>query len=141
MRRTNRGRIFLSACGTALCVPALLGLGYAPNLAVAIGFMILFGLGFGMFDTNNMPILCQVAARPYRATGYGIMNLVSFTTGAGVTWIMGRMRDLGISLSIAFIIYAGIVACAAVLVLFIRPRDSLELEPPWEDEAARRRPS
>jgi MFS family permease len=128
MRLSQRGRIYTSACGTALCVPALLGLGYAPTLSVAILSMMLFGLGFGLFDTNNMPILCQVIPRPYRATGYGIMNLVSFTAGAGVTWLMGRLRDQGISLSLAFILCAGVVAAAAVLVLFIRPRDPRELE-------------
>jgi MFS transporter, Spinster family, sphingosine-1-phosphate transporter len=128
MRRTERGRIYLSACGTALCLPALLGLGFAPTLSMAILFMMLFGLGFGMFDTNNMPILCQVIPRPYRATGYGIMNMVSFTAGAGVTWLLGRMRDQGISLSVAFLLCAGIVAAAAVLVLFVRPRDARVLE-------------
>ena len=48
MRLSQRGRIYTSACGTAMCVPALLGLGYAPTLSVAILFMMLFGLGFGL---------------------------------------------------------------------------------------------
>jgi len=130
MQVTPRGRIYLSACGTALCVPALLGLGYAPTLSAAIFFMALFGLGFGMFDANNMPILCQITRREYRATGYGVMNLVSISTGAAVTWAMGAMRDKGISLSVAFIVSAAIAAASALLVLAIRPRPAHELESP-----------
>jgi MFS family permease len=61
MRRTARGRIYTSALGVLLLVPALLGLGYAWSLAAAIGFMILFGLGWGFFDCNNMPILCLIS--------------------------------------------------------------------------------
>ena len=61
MRKTGRGRIFTSALGVSLLVPALLSLGYASSLGVAIAAMILFGLGWGFFDCNNMPILCQIA--------------------------------------------------------------------------------
>jgi MFS family permease len=128
MRFTPRGRIYLSASGMVLCVPALLGLGYASSLSTAILFMMLFGLGFGMFDANNMPILCHIVPRGYRATGYGIMNLASFTIGGLVTLAMGAMRDRGISLSVAFILCAFIAAIAAVVVLFIRPRPPAELE-------------
>ncbi len=126
VRASLRGRIYVSALGSAVCVPALLGLGYAPALPAAIASMVLFGLGFGMFDTNNMPILCQIVRREYRATGYGFMNLVAFTTGAGVTWAMGAMRDHGISLSVAFSLSSAIAALAALMVLLIRPQPNLE---------------
>ena len=81
MRRTTRGRVFTSALGVLLLVPALLGIGYAWSLPAAIVFMILFGLGWGFFDCNNMPILCQIARPEHRATGYGFMNLVSISVG------------------------------------------------------------
>jgi len=61
MRTTPARRIFASAIGVFLCVPALLGLGFAWSLGAAIAFMLLFGLGWGFFDCNNMPILCQIA--------------------------------------------------------------------------------
>ena len=122
MRASIRGRIYTSALGTALCVPALLGLGFAPSLAVAISGMILFGLGFGFFDANNMPILCQLVRPQYRATGYGVMNLVSIGTGAGVTWALGALRDRGIGLGIAFSLCAAMAALGAGLILCVRPR-------------------
>ena len=48
----------------------------APGFPLAIGCTVVYGLGFGMFDANNMPILCQVAPPRFRATGYGVMNFV-----------------------------------------------------------------
>jgi hypothetical protein len=42
---------------------------------------VLFGIGWGFFDSNNMPILCQITRPDLRATGYGIMNLVSISCG------------------------------------------------------------
>ena len=123
MRTNRRGRIFTSALGTALCVPALLGLGFAPSLGVAIGGMALFGLGFGFFDANNMPILCQVVRPEYRATGYGVMNLVSIGLGAGVTWALGAMRDHGVPLGVAFALSALASGLAVLLILRVRPVD------------------
>jgi MFS transporter, Spinster family, sphingosine-1-phosphate transporter len=125
-----RGRIYTSALGTALCVPALLLLGFAPSLPVALIGMVMFGLGFGIFDCNNMPILCQLVRPEYRATGYGIMNMVSISTGAGVTWAMGAMRDRGISLSIAFTLSAIVAAIGALSILFARPREERTLVQP-----------
>ena len=89
-----------SAC--FLLVPALLSLGYAWNLGVAIAAMILFGIGWGFFDCNNMPILCQIARPEHRATGYGFMNFVSISVGAGATVLLGWMRDHGVKFSVAF---------------------------------------
>ena len=123
MRTTVRGRIYTTALGTALCVPALLGLGYAWNIGAAIGFMVLFGIGWGFFDCNNMPILCQIARPEHRATGYGFMNMVSIAAGGGATVALGWMRDEGISFSVAFALCAAVSAFSAIAVLFIRPTD------------------
>ena len=122
MRRTNRGRIYTSALGVLLLVPALLGLGYAWSLDVAITAMILFGLGWGFFDCNNMPILCQIARPEHRATGYGFMNLVSISVGAGATVGLGWMRDHGIKFSVAFAVSAAVALLSAGLILLVKPR-------------------
>ena len=121
MRRTNRGRIFTSAAGVLLIVPALLGLGYAWSLGAAIAFMILFGLGWGFFDCNNMPILCQIARPEHRATGYGFMNLVSISVGAGATLALGWMRDHHVKFSMAFAISAAVALLSAGLILLVKP--------------------
>lgn len=129
MRKTGRGHIFASAAGVLLMAPALVGLGCAWSLGAAILFMILFGLGWGFFDCNNMPILCQIAAPEHRATGYGFMNLVSISVGAGATVLLGWMRDHGIKFSAAFMVSALIAVVSAGLILLVKPRTDILQEP------------
>ena len=122
MRRTNRGRIYTSAFGVLLLVPALLALGYAWTLPVAIAAMILFGLGWGFFDCNNMPILCQIARPEHRATGYGFMNMVSISVGAAATVALGWMRDHHVKFSVAFAVSAAVALLSVGLILLVKPR-------------------
>lgn len=127
MRTNPRGRIFVSAIGTALIVPAMFGVGYAPQtgqLWVAVTFLILFGLGWGFFDSNNMPILCQIARPDLRATGYGIMNLVSISAGGFADKGFGIMRDRNIPLFGIFSVFACTAVVSVLLVLLIQPRDT-----------------
>ncbi|OHB76514.1 MAG: MFS transporter, partial [Planctomycetes bacterium RBG_16_64_10] len=122
MHSTPRGRIYVSAVGTALCIPALFGVGYAPTLGVAIAFLVLFGLGWGFFDANNMPILCQIVRPELRATGYGIMNMVSISVGGWATKRIGALRDAGTPPSVIFTSCAVATAISVALVLCIRLR-------------------
>ena len=127
MRRTIRGRIYTSAIGMMLIVPAMFGVGYAPEtgmLWVAVVFLIIFGLGWGFFDGNNMPILCQIARPSLRATGYGIMNFVSIGCGGLADWGFGVLRDREVPLFGIFSAFASLAILSAVLVLLIRPRDT-----------------
>ncbi len=121
MKRTVRGRIFTSAIGMVLFLPALFTVGNAPTLAFAIGGLIVFGLGWGFFDCNNMPILCQIARPEWRATGYGIMNLVSISFGGFGDWIFGALRDQHVSLNVIFGAFAGVALLSVFIVLRIRP--------------------
>jgi MFS family permease len=124
MRHTDRGRIYVSAIGMALIIPALFGVGNSPQLGsfgLAIFSLILFGVGWGFFDTNNMPILCQIARPELRATGYGIMNFVSISCGGLADWGFGLMRDRGVPLNAIFGVFATACIVSVVLVLLIRP--------------------
>jgi MFS family permease len=125
MRRNARGRIYVSALGMSLIVPAMFGVGYAPQtgvLGVAVAFLVLFGLGWGFFDSNNMPILCQIARPELRATGYGIMNLVSISCGGFADWGFGLLRDRHVPLFGIFSVFASAAVISIFLVLLIRPR-------------------
>lgn len=122
MRKSERGRIMVSAIGMVLIVPAMFGVGNAGTLTIAIAFLILFGLGWGFFDCNNMPILCQIVRPELRATGYGIMNLVSISCGGFADWGFGILRDRQVPLNITFSIFASAAIISIVLVLLIRPR-------------------
>lgn len=121
MKHTNRGRIFTSAIGMALFLPALFGVGNAPTLTLAIAGLIIFGLGWGFFDCNNMPILCQIVRPESRATGYGIMNLVSVTCGGFGDWAFGALRDRHVPLNAIFGAFAGLALLSIFIVLMIKP--------------------
>jgi MFS transporter, Spinster family, sphingosine-1-phosphate transporter len=121
MRRHERGRIFVSAIGMSLIVPAIFSMGNAGTLAVAVAFLSLFGLGWGFFDGNNMPILCQIVRPQLRATGYGIMNFVSISCGGLADWGFGTLRDRDVPLSRIFGIIASAAIVSVLLVLLIQP--------------------
>ena len=125
MRRTIRGRIYVSAAGMCLIIPALFGVGNAPTLTVAILFLVLFGLGWGFFDCNNMPILSQIVRPELRATGYGVMNLVSISCGGLADWGFGALRDRQVPLNVIFGAFAATAVVSVVLVLLIRPKPEL----------------
>ena len=95
VQKNLRGRIYTSAIGLTLTVPALLLLGLGHSVVTVVGAGILFGVGYGMFDTNNMPILCQFIPQRSRATAYGIMNMTGVFAGALVTTLMGSWKDSG----------------------------------------------
>jgi len=128
MRRNIRGRIYVSAMGMAFIVPTLVGVGRAQTLGIAILFLILFGLGWGFFDCNNMPILSQIVRPKVRATGYGIMNMVSISFGGLGDWWFGILKDKQVPLEKIFDRFAAIAVVSAVLVLLIRPRSSEDLQ-------------
>lgn len=121
-RTQPRARTFVSAMGVALIAPAIFGVGHAGTLTVAIVFLALFGLGWGFFDGNNMPILCQIVRPELRATGYGLMNLVSISCGGLADWGFGAMRDAQVPLNVIFTAFAGTAVVSVGLVLLIRPR-------------------
>ena len=125
MRRTVRGRIYVSAAGMCLIIPALFGVGNAGTLTAAILFLALFGLGWGAFDCNNMPILSQIVRPELRATGYGVMNLVSISCGGFADWGFGALRDRQVPLNVIFGAFAGTAVLSVGLVLLIRPKPQL----------------
>lgn len=118
----TKGRIYTSAIGLALTIPALLLIGIGHSLVHIMGAAILFGVGFGMFDGNNMPILCQFVTSGYRATAYGILNMSGVFAGAVITDLLGRSTDAG-NLGQSFAMLAGIVLVAIIIQLsFLRPK-------------------
>jgi len=125
MRSNIRGRIYISAIGMSMIIPAMFGVGNAGTLAVAVCFLLLFGLGWGFFDCNNMPILCQIVKPDLRATGYGIMNLVSISCGGAADWGFGALRDHHVPLNMIFGVFATVALISVVLVLLIRPKPEL----------------
>lgn len=112
-----RGRIYTSAIGLSLTIPALLLLGYGDTLFHIMTAAFCFGFGFGIFDANNMPILCQFVPARLRATAYGFMNMVGVFSGALVTDLLGRSTDAG-NLGKGFAMLAVLVLVAVIIQLY-----------------------
>ena len=127
VRKNIRGRIYTSAIGLAMMIPALVFIGLGSGLVSAIGAGVCFGVGYGMFDTNNMPILCQFVSSRHRATAYGIMNMTGVFFGALITQVLGRWADNG-NLGLGVALMAAALGIALLLQLTVlRPTtDNLE---------------
>ena len=125
VKRSLRGRTFVSAIGMSCIVLAIFGVGNAGTLKVAVLFLMLFGLGWGFFDGNNMPILSQIVWPQLRATGYGIMNFVSISCGGVADWGFGKLQDRQVPLNVTFGIFASAAILSIVLMLLIQPKAEL----------------
>ena len=122
VQKNLKGRIYTSAIGLSLTIPSLLLLGFGSSLIHVIGAGVCFGIGFGMFDANNMPILCQFVSAKYRATAYGVMNMTGVFAGAYITNLLGKSTDAG-NLGKDFAMLAVIVFVALIVQLaFLRPK-------------------
>ncbi len=120
--RNVKGRIYTVSIGLLMMVPALLCIGYGTSLAAVVLGAVLFGLGFGFFDANNMPILCQFVSSRNRATAYGMMNMCSVFAGAAVTNLLGKSMDTG-NLGRDFALLSVLVAFTVILILVcLRPK-------------------
>ena len=94
------------------------------SLFHVIGAAFCFGFGYGMFDANNMPILCQFVSAKHRATAYGLMNMTGVFAGAFITDFLGKSTDAG-DLGKDFAMLSGVVLVALIIQFyFLRPKSN-----------------
>lgn len=89
------------------------------NSLISVVLAILcFGIGYGFFDTNNMPILCQFIPSRQRATAYGFINMAGVLGGAAITTLLGNL-----SLGFGFALLGGVTVLSLVIQLVaLRPK-------------------
>ncbi len=122
VQKNLKGRIYTGVIGLSLTIPALFLLGYGTGFVSVLCGALCFGLGFGIFDVNNMPILCQFVSPRYRATGYGLMNLAGISAGAFITNFLGQSIDDG-NLGRDFVLLSGVVLIAIIFQLtLLKPK-------------------
>ncbi len=126
-RRNLRGRIYTSSIGLTMMIPALVLMGYGSTLVAAIGAGLLFGLGYGLFDANNMPILCQFVPSRSRATAYGIMNMSGLFIGALATDFLGKLAQEG-HMGDGFVLMAAALCLSLFAQLFVLRPTTLNKE-------------
>lgn len=117
-----KGRIYTSAIGLSMMIPSLVLIGLGSNIYAAGGAALLFGLGYGLFDANNMPILCQFVGPRSRGTAYGIMNMSGLFIGALATDLLAYLANEG-HMGAGFALMGGVLALAlAAQLLFLHPK-------------------
>ena len=122
VKRNVKGRIYTSAIGLAMMIPALVLIGLAHNAVLSVAAGLFFGVGHGMFDANNMPILCQFVSSRQRAMAYGFMNSVGVIMGAITTQLLGGLAEK-VGLGMCFAFMGVILVVALVLQLAVlRPK-------------------
>ena len=121
-----KGRIYTSAIGLGMTIPSLLLLGLGHDVVSLVCAGLLFGVGYGMFDANNMPILCQFISAKHRGTAYGIMNMVGVCAGALVTQVLGSWTDQG-SLGTGFAMMSVIVLVVlGIQLTCLKPKANID---------------
>ena len=118
--RHVKGRIWVQSAGLAAAAPFLFLIAVANAQALLIAALLMFGIGRGIYDSNAMPVLCQIAPAQYRATGYGVFNFVSCMVG-GITAAAAGYLKSAIGLGLAFQFAAAILIAAALVLLTVRP--------------------
>jgi hypothetical protein len=110
------------AIGFWVACPFLFIAAITDTLPVAIGGLIVYGLGRGFFDANHMPILRQAIDERYSATGYGFLNFTSCAAGGGMIYVGGRLKDAQVDLGHVFQFAAIALGVVSFLLLAVKPR-------------------
>ena len=122
VQRNMKGRIYTGVIGLGLTIPALFLIGYGHGLIMIVAGAVCFGLGFGIFDVNSMPILCQFVSSRYRATGYGLMNLAGISAGAVITNELGKALDAGYMNTVFAAMIAAVVLAIVLQLTVLKPK-------------------
>ena len=118
VQKNVRGRVLTSCIGLALIVPSLIFMGLGDSLVAVVLAILCFGIGYGFFDTNTMPILCQFVPSRQRATAYGFINMSGVLGGAAITTALGNL-----SLGTGFALLGGVTVLSLLIEFFaLRPK-------------------
>ena len=122
VKRNLRGRIYTSAIGLGMMIPSLILIGLSHNAIGTVAVCLFFGIGYGMFDANTMPILCQFIPARLRASAYGVLNMTGVFACAIITQVLGEWAVKG-NLGLGFAYMSLIIAVAIILQLtLLRPK-------------------
>jgi MFS family permease len=120
-RTSDRARALTPAIAFLFSGPCLIAAASTGVLPLAIGGLIVFGLGRGAIDANQMPLVRQLVGAPVSATAYGLLNLTSTAAGGIMVYIGGALLDAHIDLARIFQAAGAGVIVAGLILLMIRP--------------------
>lgn len=121
-RKNPRGRILVVVIGMCIAGPCVFLASISPVLSLTIIAFLGYGLTKMFGSSNLMPVLTTVVDPRYRATGYGMLNLVSTILGGIGLYAAGAMRDLHINLDILFRAAALMLLICGFMFYLVKPR-------------------
>jgi MFS family permease len=128
--RTNgRARMFVTSIGLFCAVPGILLAATTNVFVLAILGLVIYRLFSAFFNANLMPVLCEIADPRYRATGYGLLNLVASVSGGVGIYFSGMVRDWKFDLQNILVLGAGGLLICAVAFYFIKPGRIIKSSP------------
>lgn len=127
-QKTNPyARMLVPMIGFAVAAPCVFMIGFAQLLWITVTLFLIYGFARMFIDCNLMPMLCMVIDGRYRATGFGIINMVTVFAGGVSTYAAGALRDAHVGLDAIFQ-YAslGLVLCVGLLFLVLQKAKKME---------------
>lgn len=119
--RAPKGRVWTQTAGLLAAAPFLFLVGFTGSPAVLIASLSVFGVGRGIFDSNAMPVLCQIARPELRSTGYGLLNMAGTLTGGVVAMVGGALKStLGLGGMIQIAGFLLLIGCLLLLRVPVR---------------------
>lgn len=117
-----RARAYVPAIGYCVVAPCLFLAMSTDLLPLAIGGLVVFGLGRGFFDANHMPVLRVIVDERFSATGYGFLNFVGCMTGGVMIFASGWLKDAKVDLSLVFQVSAVGLFLVGLMLFTLRQR-------------------
>lgn len=125
-RSHPKGRLLVPIIGLVVAAPAVFLASSTQVLPLAIIGFTTYAFTRTFLDANMMPILCLIVDQRYRATGYGIINMVSVSIGGMGIYAGGAIRDAHLDLSTLFRIGSVALLISAALLYKVKPSVDME---------------
>lgn len=120
-KKNPLARVIVPLIGLAFAAPAIYAGSVSTVLGITVATFAIYALTSKFTDTNMMPMLYLIVDKRYRATGYGILNMLSTIIGGLGVYVAGAMRDSQIGLSSVYQVSAiALVVCMGILFLVLK---------------------
>ncbi|MGI6572660.1 MAG: MFS transporter [Fermentimonas sp.] len=120
-KKNPLARVIVPIIGLMFAIPAIFSGSLTTVLGITVVAFAVYALTSKFTDSNMMPMLCLIVDHRYRATGYGILNMMSTIVGGVGVYVAGAMRDAKIGLSLVYQTSAiALIVCVGFLFLVLK---------------------
>lgn len=109
-------RMLIPIVGLAIAAPSIFAASYVSLIIPAIIFFMCYAFSKMFTDSNLMSVLCMLINERYRATGYGILNMLATIVGGIGIFAAGALRDKNIDLGI---VYQSAAICLVICIVLM----------------------